>query len=88
MPRYRLHVGGENHRLLAGQKALNMSNKFLVFLTTVGKVVVHILEAAPKAAVIDGQATVRRVEDEILAFGCCSSTDRGITLPESSLLWT
>jgi hypothetical protein len=55
MPRYRLHVGEENHRLFAGQKALNMSNKFLVFLTTVGKVVVHVLEAAPKAAVMMGK---------------------------------
>ena len=48
-------MGEENHRLLIGQKAHNMSNKFLGFLTTVGKDVVHVVEVAPKAAVMMGR---------------------------------
>jgi hypothetical protein len=55
MPRYRLHAGEKHHRLLAEQKARSMRNKFLVFLTTVGKDVVRVLEAAPKASVMMGK---------------------------------
>ena len=40
---------------MIGQKAHNMSNKFLGFLTTVGKDVVHVVEVAPKAAVMMGR---------------------------------
>jgi hypothetical protein len=41
--------------LLIGQKAHVMSNKFFGFLTTTGKDVVHVVEPAPKAAVMIGK---------------------------------
>jgi hypothetical protein len=45
----------KRHSLLIGRKAHTMSNKFLGFLATMGKDVVHVVEAAPKAAVTMGK---------------------------------